>query len=146
MATASLYEVDFYGWTQEQVELLRSGRLDEIDLYNVIEEIDDMGKRQKQELRSRLTVLFMHLLKWQYQPNLQGKSWISTIKIQRFEIKNHLIENPSLKSSLDETIKKAWQSALLKAEHETGLDSATFPQECPWTFEQAINDDFWPET
>jgi len=83
MATASLYEVDFYGWTQEQVELLRSGRLSEIDLYNVIEEIEDMGKRQKQELRSRLTILFVHLLKWQYQPNLQGRSWVLTIKVQR---------------------------------------------------------------
>jgi len=145
MATASLYEVDFYGWTQEQVELLRSGRLSEIDLYNVIEEIEDMGKRQKQELRSRLTILFMHLLKWQYQPNLQGKSWVSTIKIQRFEIKNHLAENPSLKPSLGSFIEKAWKAALLKAEHETGLSSSTFPQECPWTFEQMMDDGFWPE-
>jgi len=145
MATASLYEVDFYGWTQEQVELLRSGRLSEIDLYNVIEEIEDMGKRQKQELRSRLTILFMHLLKWQYQPNRQGKSWVATIKIQRFEIKNHLAENPSLNSSLDGFIEKAWKAALLKAEYETGLNSSAFPQECPWTFEQAMDDDFWPE-
>jgi len=145
MATASLYEVDFYGWTQEQVELLRSGRLSEIDLYNVIEEIEDMGKRQKQELRSRLTILFMHLLKWQYQPFRQSSSWSSTIKVQRIEIRNHLSENPSLKSSLNDVIGKAWGLALAKAEHETGLNSATFPQECPWTFEQAMDDDFWPE-
>jgi len=145
MATASLYEVDFYGWTQEQVELLRSGRLGEIDLYNVIEEIEDMGKRQKQELRSRLTILFVHLLKWQYQPNLQGRSWVLTIKVQRFEIKNHLAENSSLKSSLNDAIGKAWKAALLKAEQETGLRSSTFPQECPWAFEQVMDDDFWPE-
>jgi len=104
-----------------------------------------MGKRQKQELRSRLSVLFMHLLKWQYQPALQSRSWVSTIKIQRFEIKAHIDDNSSLKNVLDEMIAKAWQGALIKAEHETGFGVSTFPAQCPWTFEQTIDDEFWPE-
>jgi len=143
---APRYETDFYGWIQTQVDALRAGNLAELDVDNLVEEIEDMGKRQKQELRSRLGILFMHLLKWQYQPALQGSSWASTIKIQRFEIKAHLEDNPSLKHVLNETMAKAWQAALLKAEHETGMNKSTFPARCPWTFEQAIDDDFWPKS
>jgi len=144
MVTASLYDIDFYKWSQEQAQLLRLGRFNEIDKENIIEEIEDMGKRQKQELRNRLAVLLMHLIKWRYQPVLQGRSWMSTIKIQRFEIRDHIDENPSLKYSLDELIIKAWKSALIKAEYETGIDSSHFPQQCPWAFSQFIDDSFWP--
>jgi len=144
-AITQLYNTDFYGWIQNQAETLRAGNFAALDLDNLIEEIEDMGKRQTQELRRRLSVLFMHLLKWQYQPALQSRSWVSTIKIQRFEIKAHIDDNPSLKNVLDETIAKAWQGALIKAEHETGFGVSTFPAQCPWTFEQAIDDEFWPE-
>jgi len=128
-----------------QLAALRAGQMGGLDRDNLIEEIEDMGKRQKQDLRSRLTVLLMHLLKWQHQPMLQGKSWASTIKIQRFEIQAHLADNPSLKHGLDEIIDRAYQGAVLGAEHETGLPVAAFPRECPWTFEQVMDDGFWPE-
>jgi len=144
-ATAQLYETDFYGWTQHQASVLRAGNFASLDLDNLIEEIEDMGKRQKQELRSRLSVLFAHLLKWQHQPTLQGNSWVSTIKVQRFEIRVHIDDNPSLKHYLDEIIAKAWQGALIIAETETGLLASRFPPLCPWTFEQVMDPDFWPE-
>jgi len=144
-ASARLYETDFYAWIQNQVGVLRARNFASLDLDNLIEEIEDMGKRQKQELRSRLSVLLAHLLKWQYQPKLQGNSWASTIKVQRFEIKVHIDDNPSLKHYLDETISKAWQGAVIMAETETGIDQSTFPVRCPWTFEQIMNPDFWPE-
>jgi len=145
MTVPTLYSTDFYKWSQEQAQLLRLGRFDQIDRDNMIEEIEDMGKREKQELRNRLAVLFTHLLKWQYQPNLQGKSWVSTIKIQRFEIREHIGENPSLKHSLGDLVERAWKSALLKAEHETGMDSGNFPKKCPWAFEKFMDDKFWPD-
>jgi len=131
MVTASLYDVDFYKWSQEQAQLLRLGRFSEIDKDNIIEEIEDMGKRKKQELRNRLIILLMHLIKWKYQPILQSRSWVSTIKIQRLEIKDHIDENLSLRYILDELIAKAWKSALIKAEYETGIESNHFPQHCP---------------
>jgi len=147
MSTASsrLYETDFYGWIQHQAGILRAGNFASLDLDNLIEEIDSMGKRQKQELRSRLSVLLAHLLKWQYQPALQSNSRVSTIKVQRFEIGEHIDENPSLKHYLDEIIRKAWQGALVMAETETGLRASTFPERCPWTFGQVMDPDFWPE-
>jgi len=144
--SAHLYETDFYGWIQNQANALKAGNFASLDLDNLIEEIEDMGKRQKQELRSRLSVLFSHLLKWQYQPKLQDNSWVSTIRVQRFEIREHIDENPSLKHVLHEAVGKAWQRALLIAETETGLPASTFPAHCPWTFEQAMDPDYWPES
>jgi len=147
MSTASprLYETDFYGWVQQQVSALRAGRFASLDLDNLIEEIEDMGKREKQELRSRLAVLFMHLLKWQHQPARRGKSWEATIKTQRYEIALHTAENPSLKHTLPGILGQAWRGALIKASNETGLPEAAFPPDCPWTFEQVMDADFWPD-
>jgi len=145
-ATTTLYETDFYGWIQQQVATLRTGKFPGLDVGNLIEEIEDMGKRQKQELRSRLTILLMHLLKWQYQPGFRGSSWQATVKEQRVTITDHLAENPSLKGLLPETYEKAYRYAVLGAVKETGMDESVFPAQCPWTFEQIMNDTFWPDT
>jgi len=145
MTTTLLYETDFYDWTNKQAQLLRAGKFAEIDVENLAEEIEDMGKRQKQELISRLRVLLMHLLKWEYEPTYRSKSWTATIKTQRFDIAEHLEQNPSLKATLDVSIGKAWKGALVDAEVETEIDKKTFPQACPWTFDQFMSADFWPE-
>lgn len=70
----SLYETDFYAWTQEQADLLHSHQWSKLDLPNLIEEIESLGKQQRQELRHRLSVLLGHLLKWQYQPERRSRS------------------------------------------------------------------------
>jgi len=77
MSNSSLYERDFYAWTQEQAALLRENRVSEADIANIAniaDEIESMGRSEKRELISRLTVLLLHLLKWQYQPSLRGTS------------------------------------------------------------------------
>ena len=87
MAVAKdLYDRDFVEWTVRNAELLRAGRLEEADIEHIAEEIEDMGKRQRHELRSRLRILLIHLLKWQAQPERRGPSWIATIGAQRAEI------------------------------------------------------------
>jgi len=144
MDATRLYETDFYDWTNTQAQLLRAGKFAEIDVENLAEEIEDMGKRQKQELISRLRVLLMHLLKWEYEPTYRSKSWTATIKTQRFDIAEHLEQNPSLKHTLDFAIGKAWKGALVDAD-ETEIDKQNFPQTCPWTFDQFMAEDFWPE-
>jgi hypothetical protein len=141
----TLYEQDFHAWTMRQAELLRTRRLDCADLDNIAEEIEDMGRRERSELTNRLVVLLTHLLKWRCQPGHRGNSWRLTIKEQRRALARHLRDNPSLKSYLDQAMTDAYGDARLKAEAETGFAAATFPEACPFTFEQAIDDGFWPE-
>ncbi len=139
------YEQDFYGWTQEQAALLRAGRLTDLDIENLIEEVETMGRSEKRELESRLTVLLLHLLKWKYQPNRRGRSWNLTIKGQRIEYINVLSDNPGLKPHLHDILTNAYKLALVKASNETGLDENVFPELCPWSMAQVIQHDFYPD-
>ena len=141
----TLYDRDFYAWANEQGRLLREGRFTEADIANIIEEIESLGRSEMRELVSRLEVLLLHLLKWQCQPNLQGASWRFSIEAQRPRIIDHLDDNPSLKSRLSEAVARAYRAARLDAVKETGLPRRTFPETCPWTFEQMMDETFWPE-
>lgn len=143
--SASLYETDFHAWTQRQAELLRAGQLADIDRTLLAEEIEDMGKRQRRELESRLKVLFMHLLKWQFQPGHRGASWRYCIEEQRAELADHLSDNPSLKAVLAPAMERAYGYAVLGAARETGLPKSTFPSSCPWSFALAMDETFFPE-
>lgn len=139
------YEQDFYGWTQEQAALMRAGRLTDLDITNLIEEIETMGRSEKRELESRLTVLLLHMLKWHYQPSRRGNSWRYTIIEQRMRYQKVLKENPGLKPELQKIIADAYEYASVKASHETGLRSDIFPSECTWTFEQLSDKDYFPD-
>ncbi|MFH7243789.1 MAG: DUF29 domain-containing protein [Spirulina sp.] len=145
MQTTTLYEQDFYAWAQRQVELLRSGQLGELDIDNLIEEIESLGRRERQELRNWMGVLLGHLLKWRYQPEARSKSWAATIREQRERIQEHLAENPSLKPYLAEATLKGYRSGLNLVDRETPLDLKQLPQSCPFSeaeiFEEPID---WP--
>jgi len=141
-ATAQLYETDFYGWIQQQAGALRAGNFASLDLDNLTEEIESMGRSEHSELESRIELLLMHLLKWQHQPTFKAESWQLTIIEQRKRIMRHLRKNPSLKRFVAETYEESYGYAVLEAAKETGLDQSTFPAECPWTFEQAMDSDF----
>lgn len=141
----TLYDRDFYAWANEQAALLRAGKLEQADVANIAEEIESMGRSEKRELINRLTVLFLHLLKWQFQPGLRGNSRRLSIEEQRYRLADHMADNPSLRSRLDEAIRNAYRLALVEAERETGLMRQTFPATCPYPFEMAIDPDFWPE-
>jgi hypothetical protein len=145
ITNATLYDRDFYAWLNEQAGLLRAGRLNELDIENLAEEIESMGRSEKRELVSRLEVLIMHLLKWKFQPTLRSTSWRLTIEDQRFRVSDHLDENPSLTARLDEAILSAYRRAGRRASGETGFDIKHFPPACPWTFDQITGADFWPD-
>jgi hypothetical protein len=140
----NLHDQDFYAWANEQARLLRAGLLSEADIEHIAEEIESMGKTEKRELVSRLTVLLLHLLKWQFQPSRHGASWEVTIRNQRRDIVDHLADNPSLKARLPETMAAAYERAADSAYAETGLARSVFPPACPWSFEQMMSPDFWP--
>ncbi len=139
------YKQDFYGWTQEQVALLKSGRLADLDIDNLIEEIETMGRSEKRALESRLSVLLLHLLKWHYQPSRRGNSWKFTIAEQRLKFQKVLKQNPGLKSEICEILTDAYEYAVLKATHETGLRPDIFPMTCPWTLEQLGDAAYFPD-
>lgn len=140
MQTATLYDQDFYAWTQQQVELLKAGQWEQVDIENLIEEIESLGKQQRQELRNRLGVLLGHLLKWRYQPEARSRSWTATIREQRQKIQDHLEENPSLKSYLPEAISKAYKYGLALVERETPIEMKTLPPTCPFSISEIFEE------
>lgn len=137
------YENDFYAWTQEQAKLLNTKQFHQIDWHHIAEEIEDMGRSEKRQLESRLEVLIMHLLKWQYQPNLRSRNWQLTIKEQRLRLDKLLQKNPSLKPSLTEAIAEVYPLAIISAERETGL--SVFPETCPYCLTDILSFEFIPE-
>lgn len=142
---SNLHGQDFYAWTIETANTLRGGKLNELDVDNLIEEMEDMGASQLRQLESRLDVLIMHLLKWQYQAEMQSRSWKLTIKEQRVRIKDHVKENPSLKSKMANALIKSYRYAVIKGAKETELSESIFPKEMPYSLEQILDDNFYPE-
>jgi Domain of unknown function DUF29 len=140
-----LYERDFYAWTKAQAELLRQGTWEQLDLPNLIEEIESLGRQERQELRNRLGILLGHLLKWQYQPAHRSNSWRATIQEQRTRLQLVLNDNPSLKPYLPEAIEIGYRLGQSQAVQETGLDHETFLPDCPYSPEQILDDGFFPE-
>ncbi|SKB12969.1 conserved hypothetical protein [Planktothrix sp. PCC 11201] len=139
-----LYETDFYGWIQNQVNLLKTKQWQQLDHLNLIEEIEALGRKERQELRNRLGILLGHLLKWQFQPNKRTNSWLGTIREQRVQIKFLLQDSPSLKPYLNQVLPDAYELGLALAIRETKLGEQIFPEVCPYTLEQTLDLQFLP--
>jgi hypothetical protein len=139
------YDQDFYAWIAQNVSLLRSGQLSEVDVEHIAEELESMGKRDLRQLRSQLQVLIMHLLKWQYQTDLRSKSWVNTIDHQRDEIEALLLDSPSLRNQLKDAIELIYSKAARDATHETGLPAEKFPEQCPYRIDEILGPAFMPD-
>jgi hypothetical protein len=139
------YAKDFYAWALHNAALIRSGKFSEVDIEHVAEEIESMGRSDKSKLTNRLGILMTHLLKWQYQPNRQSRSWLLTIKEQRIRAHNLLRASPSLKYDIEQSLENAYEIAVIMAAKETGLEESVFPKKCPFSFAQCLNSDFLPE-
>lgn len=144
-ADAQLYEQDFYSWALRQAELLRARRFADLDVENVAEELESLGKEQAHKLESALRVLLLHLLKWKYQPQRRSRSWRGTIVRERINAERVLEENPGLKPHRERLFATAYRGARKEAAAETGLPLATFPEAAPFSLAQALDEEFWPE-
>ncbi len=144
MSAADLYERDFYEWTVRNAELLRNGRANEADLQHIAEEIEDIGKRERRELLSRLKTLITHLLKWKSQPDRRSRSWELTIRVQRKDLLKLLAENPSLRPYLESELADVYENAVVDAMAETGLPESEFPSSPPFPLEAIIDPEFLP--
>jgi hypothetical protein len=139
------YDTDFYVWAKEQASLLRAGRFSQIDIEHVAEEIEDLGKRERRALESRLGVLLGHLLKWCYQGDYPyRKSWRATIRAQRRSLERLLQDNCSLRANLEHVVERSYLDGLDLAVAETPLDYDALPSTCPWSIEEILGD-FWPD-
>lgn len=126
-----LYDRDFYAWANEQAGLLRAGRLSEVAIERIAEEIESIGKSEKRELVSCLSVLLVHLLKWQHQSVFRSTSWRLTIKEQRAKLEGHLGDNPSLKSMVPAMITTAYAMSFLVRPRKQTLSPTYSPQPVP---------------
>jgi hypothetical protein len=135
------YELDGYGWAMAQAQLIRERRFDELDIENIAQEIESVGKSEKSSGESALRVLMMHILKWQYQLDRRGRSWAASIASQRAAFARVLEENPSLKPKLEEMREHAYYRARLEAVRETDLPLSAFPTE-PLDWDTILNQPF----
>lgn len=154
MSNPELYHQDFDAWIHDQISLLKAGKMDALDTLHLIEELEEMGKNNRRELSSHLKILIAHLLKWQFQlaalsdkwESYEGKSWRLTIIEQRSQLMDLLEDVPSLRRELESTVEKAYPKAVLFAIKETRLPKTTFPETCPYTLNQLLDDEFFPES
>ena len=144
-AQADLYGRDFFAWTLEQSDALESRRPGTLDWINLAEEIRSLGNSEKNEIESRLLVLLAHLLKWSYQPDRRKPGWAGTVREQRRRIARRLLASPSLAGYPAEVLAEEYADARFSAADETGLAVTAFPEMCPFTIDQALDPDFWPE-
>jgi len=141
------YDDDFYRWTQTQAALLREEKAADLDYINLAEEIESLGKRDRRELSNRLERLLQHLLKWRYQPErrMQDRSWERTIREQRRRLELLLADSPSLRREVPMFVEAAYPHARVLAFAETRLPESVLPATCPWTVDQVLGEDFWPD-
>ncbi|GFE70563.1 DUF29 domain-containing protein [Chroococcus sp. FPU101] len=139
----TLYETDFVEWLETTTQLLRDGKLDQLDINNLVEELESMGRSEKRELRNCLTTIIEHLLKLSYweaekAENLRG--WRNTIIEQRNQIERILEDSPSLKNLIPDFFPLCYQDARKLVIKKTGL--ANIPSSSPYTIEQVLDEDF----
>ena len=141
------YETDVVAWAHEQAGLIRAGRFELLDLENIAEEIEDVGKSEQRELASRMAVLLAHLLKWQYQPQKRTSSWTLTIKEQRRLVIRRIQKTLSLRIVLEDTewVDDIWLDSKTLAEKQTGLDIGIFPEICPWNLPNVLEESWLPD-
>ena len=144
----ALYEKDFYLWTQETANLLKKNRFEEVDLKNLIEEIEAMGRSEKRELESRLTTIIEHLLKliyWTVEKERNMRGWRGTVIEQRRQIQRLLKDSPSLKSFLGEIFLDCYQVARKDTLQKYQLSPEMFPIQSPFTIEEILDPNYLPD-
>ena len=147
-ATMTLYDRDFYAWTQQQAALLRAGRLTDIDLEHLVEEVEDLGSEQQRAVRSHLRHLIVHLVKLRCSPaDDPRRGWKDEVRNARGEIEDRLDHSPSLRSHLDELSSAVWPRARQQAVGQMAdyREHPDVPADCPFTLGQMLDDDYWPD-
>ncbi len=139
-----LYDRDYHLWLEETAQLLKTKNFSQLDIKNLIEEIETLGRSERNKIISSLRLIYQHLLKWQYQPEKRSTSWTNTIDRERDNICDYVEDMPSLKKMLDnpEIIAKAYRRGRRDAIKETGITN--LPADCPFTIQQVLDSNYLP--
>lgn len=140
------YLTDFSSWINQTAQLLREHRWHEIDVPNLIEEVEGLGKSERRGITSQLTRLLLHLLKWQYQPQRRSDSWLDSITDARTQIELVIEDSPSLKSYPSEQLEESYHRARRQAAKQTRIEISVFPEKCPYLLELVLTEDWLPES
>src|SRR5262245_40048699 len=139
-----LYEQDETAWLERMAELIRQKQFGDLDYGNLAEYLSDMARRDRREVRSRLTVLLAHLLKWEHQPDRRSGGWGATIFAQVHDLAD-LIAAGVLRAHAEAVLSDAYRKAVKEAATETGLSNESFPEECPYSVADLVHLDELPE-
>jgi hypothetical protein len=140
------YLTDFNSWISQTAQLLREHRWHEIDLPNLIEEVEDLGKSERRGITSQLIRLLLHLLKWQYQPQRRSDSWLDSITDARTQIELAIEDSPSLRSYPSEQLEESYHRARRQAARQTSIAISAFPETCPYSLELVLMENWLPES
>jgi Domain of unknown function DUF29 len=142
---APLYERDYHHWLETTAQQLRDGNLAALDVPNLLEEIEDMGRSERRSVYSNLKILLLHLLKYVYQPEMRSNSWLASIVEHRQRINKAFKDSPSLKPHYDTIFAEAYAEARELAAAETGLSINDFPIDAPFSPEAILRSGDLPE-
>jgi hypothetical protein len=142
---ATLHAQDLYAWTLTTAALIRTGTWEALDREVLAEEIESVGKRERREVGRQLQTLLSHLLQWCHRPAERVGSRRVPIRAARREIAAVLADSPSLRDQVPGMLLAGYMEARLDTSDATGLPLITFPETCPWTLEQVLDPEFWPE-
>jgi hypothetical protein len=140
------YSTDFSSWISQTTQLLQEHRWHEIDLPNLIEEVEDLGKSERRGITSQLIRLLLHLLKWQYQPQRRSDSWLDSITDARTQIELTIEDSPSLRSYPLEQLEQSYHRARRQAAKQISLEISVFPETCPYSLELILKENWLPES
>lgn len=140
------YLTDFNSWINQTAQLLREHRWHEIDVPNLIEEVEGLGKSERRGIASQLNRLLLHLLKWQYQPQRRSDSWLDSITDARTQIELAIEDSPSLGRYPVEQLEERYQRARRQAAKQTSMEISVFPETCPYSLELVLAEDWLPES
>lgn len=142
---SDLYENDFYGWSRYQAEVLKNREIDKIDWENIIEEIESLGRNEKHRLFSNLKKIYVHLLKWIYQPERRSREWKNYIETHRDNFWQILNGNPTLNHNLSKHVNYAYFYARKEAARQTGINIRLLPEMMPFSYENSVQEEWFPE-
>ena len=150
----TLYDRDLQLWIDQTIHQLKNREFGSLDVEHLIEELVDLGRAEKNALKSNLSILLAHLLKLLVQhdvPDSMKGSWYGSVLEHRQRVIDNLADTPSLKNILLETVEKAYHSGRKLAIKVGTLArfgvrvpaESEYPTTCPFSIEQILDEDFY---